>query len=61
MNGFADLSTREVEFVGRLEIHPEVRRHAEILAEAQGGVRNHAPFAGKKLIEAVRRHFDNAG
>src|SRR5260370_19023014 len=47
----AELLPREVKLIGALEVHPEIRRHAEVPAEAQGRVRSHVPFPGKNLVE----------
>jgi hypothetical protein len=61
MNCFPRLLARQIELVRRLEIHPEISRHAEVPAEPQRGVRGDAPLSREELIEAVRRHLDNVG
>jgi len=61
MKGFPDLLAGKVEFICRLQIHPEIGRHSEILPEAKGRIRRYAPLASEKLIEAVGRHFENFG
>src|SRR5579872_735859 len=61
MNGFPGFLAREVELVSRLEIHPEISRHAEITSEPQSRVRSDAPPARQKLIKAVGRYLDNIG
>src|SRR5260370_30388774 len=61
LNGLAALLARQVELIGALEVHPEVSRHAKILAQAQGRIRRYIPLSRQKLIKAVRRYFDNVG
>src|ERR1039457_2514164 len=61
LNGFAELLARQIKLIGALEVHPEIGRHAEILAEAQGRIRRHAPLPGQNLVEPVGRHLDNIG
>ena len=41
--------------------HSKVRRHAEMLAKAQGRVRCHVPLPCQQLIRAVWWNFDDVG
>jgi hypothetical protein len=47
----------KVQFLRALKVHPEIRGHAEILAETQGGVRGNVPFSRQELMETVGGHF----
>lgn len=58
LNGFANLLTCKIEFVRGLEVHPEIRRRAEVLAQTQGRISRYIPFACQNLIEPVGRHFE---
>src|SRR5258706_13245359 len=44
-----------------LQVEPKLRRHAEIAAKAQGGVRRNRTLAFDNLIDPARRHADVLG
>jgi len=45
----------------RLQVHPELRFHAEELPEPQRSVSGDATFALNDLVDAARRHADSIG
>ena len=54
--GRADFKARAVEIIDLLKVQPELVRHAEIFAKAQGRVGGDVALSSDDLVEAVRRH-----
>ena len=52
---------RDLQVVVRLQVHPELRLHAEELPEPQGGIRRDSALALHDLVDAPRRHADALG
>ena len=48
----------QLQIVAGLEIHPELRRGAEVAPEAQCGIRRNAALAEHNLVDAPRRDAD---